>query len=429
MPIRLSSTQADFSQALAKLLAGRASAQPGVTEAVADIIAQVRQGGDAALISLTEQFDRHRMSAETMRVSPQELAHALALVSPELMRSLKLAAQRIRDYSENQLPVNLDYVDAQGVRLGHRWSAVQSVGLYVPGGTAAYPSSVLMNAVPAKVAGVSRLAMVVPCPGGQLNPAVLAAAHVAGVDEIYKIGGAQAVAALAFGTQSVAAVDKIVGPGNAYVAEAKRQVFGVVGIDMIAGPSEILVIADNTANARWLAADLLSQAEHDKDAQSILITDDSTLAAAVEKEIEHMLKTLPRAEIARASWEKHGAIITAENLAQACAIANRIAPEHLELCVAAPEALMDALPHAGAIFLGHHTPEAMGDYLAGPSHVLPTSGTARFSSGLSVFDFLKRTSIAGCSAEAFAALAPYVETLAASEGLEAHRLSVAERRT
>lgn len=424
MPLRLSTAQADFASAFSRLLAAREESGQSVASAVSEIIARVKSQGDAALFSLTKQFDGFDATAGTIRVSAQETAQALALCAPELMASLKAAASRIRAYSEKQLPENLDYTDAQGVKLGHRWTPLDAVGLYVPGGMAAYPSSVLMNAVPAKVAGVKRLAITVPAPEGKINPAVLAAAHVAGVDEIYKIGGAQAVAALAYGTETIAPVDKIVGPGNAYVAEAKRQVFGKVGIDMIAGPSEILVIADCDNNPSWVSSDLLSQAEHDTQAQSILITDDSAFADAVAQEAARILKDLPRRDIAHVSWETFGAIIVVKNWQEACEISNAIAPEHLELLVKNPAVLLENLRHAGAIFIGAHTPEAIGDYVAGPSHVLPTSGTARFSSGLSVFDFLKRTSLISCSADAFKQVAPFAATLADAEGLGAHALSL-----
>lgn len=426
---RLRSSDADFPAQLATLMSAREEATNDVSAIVDVIISHVRNEGDNALIRLTEQFDRHSLTPETMRVSDKEIANALALCEPELITSLKVAAKRIREYSEKQMPADLDYVDDTGTTLGHRWSALDAVGLYVPGGTAAYPSSVLMNAVPAKVAGVKRLVVVVPCPDGVLNPAVLAACHIAGVDEIYKIGGAQAVAALAYGTGTIKPVDKIVGPGNAYVAEAKRKVFGKVGIDMIAGPSEILVISDNKSNPAWVAADLLSQAEHDALAQSILITDDTALARSVETEVEKMLSTLPRATIAASSWENYGAIIVTRSLEEACEISNNIAPEHLELMVEQPKSLAKHITHAGAIFMGCYTPEAVGDYIAGPSHVLPTSRTARFSSGLSVFDFLKRSSLISCTAGSFEALRQYGEVLAHTEGLEAHRLSLAMRRS
>lgn len=428
MPVRLKTSQADFSKAFARLLASRETEGTGVSDAVRGIIAAVKEKGDSALFAYTRQFDRFDAPEKNIRVTPEETANAVSLCTPELMRSLKVAAARIRDYSQRQMPQNMDYTDSEGIRLGHRWTPLDSVGLYVPGGQAAYPSSVLMNAVPAKVAGVGQLVMVVPAPDGKLSPVVLAAAHVASVDAIYKVGGAQAVAALAYGTQTIPAVDKIVGPGNAYVAEAKRQVFGKVGIDMIAGPSEILVLADGKNDPAWIAADLLSQAEHDKDAQSILITDDAVFADAVEGQVAQFLGTLPRADIARASWEKFGAVIVVDDWTQACELANTIAPEHLELAVENPETLLAYIRHAGAIFLGRHTPEAIGDYIAGPSHVLPTSRTARFASGLSVFDFLKRTSLVGCIPEAFDKIGHYVETLAQHEGLGAHALSVTVRK-
>ena len=428
MPAILNITQGDFVVAFKRFLESREVATDKVGGVVTDIIRQVRAEGDVALLRLTTQFDHYEATVETIKVSPHEIAEALSLCEPELMKSLRVAAHRIEEYSKRQMPADLDYTDDTGVRLGHRWSALQSVGLYVPGGLAAYPSSVLMNAIPAKVAGVERIVMVVPAPNGQLNPALLGAAHVAGIEEIYKIGGAQAIAALAYGTPTIDAVDKIVGPGNAYVAEAKRQVFGKVGIDMIAGPSEILVIADNKNNPVWIAADLLSQAEHDELAQSVLITDDATFAQVVISEVEKILVTLTRQDIARNSWERYGGVVIVDDMEQACAVANTIAPEHLELAVENPEALMPLIAHAGAIFLGRYTPEAIGDYIAGPSHVLPTSRTARFSSGLSVFDFIKRTSIIGCSPEALASLSDYTEVLATTEGLDAHALSVTTRR-
>lgn len=428
MPTRLTTQQPDFDAALSRLLSMRDTQVQQVGDVVRGIIERVRSEGDAALLEFTTRFDRFEATHDAIRVTPQDMANALSLCQPELMTSLKIAAKRIREYSERQMPADLDYTDELGVRLGHRWSPLDAVGLYVPGGLAAYPSSVLMNAIPAKVAGVARLVMVVPAPDGNLNPSLLAAAHVAGIEEIYKIGGAQAVAALAYGTQTIAPVDKIVGPGNSYVAEAKRQVFGKVGIDMIAGPSEILVLADNQNNPVWIAADLLSQAEHDKEAQSILVTDDAAFASAVEAEVEKLLETLPRRDIAQASWKNYGAVIVVESWEEACAIANRIAAEHLEIAVEQPERFIPHIVHAGAIFLGRHTPEAVGDYIAGPSHVLPTSRTARFSSGLSVFDFIKRTSLIGCSADALSKLSGYVDVLAYTEGLQAHGLSVTVRR-
>jgi histidinol dehydrogenase len=427
MPLKLNTKQKDFAKAFNEFLHLRETEEKQVAGVVADIIAHVRTKGDEAVFEYTKKFDRYDATAETIRVTPQEMANALSLCQPELITSLKIAAKRIREYSERQMPQNLDYTDELGVRLGHRWSAIESVGLYVPGGLAAYPSSVLMNAIPAKVAGVSRMVMVVPAPDGNLNPALLGAAHVVGIEEIYKIGGAQAVAALAYGTATIQPVDKIVGPGNAYVSEAKRQVFGKVGIDMIAGPSEILVVADNKNNPAWIAADLLSQAEHSDDAQSVLLTDDTKFADAVEIEMKKILETLTRRKIAQASWDKYGAIMIVEDWSQACAIANEIAPEHLELAVDNPESLLPQIRHAGAIFLGRHTPESVGDYVAGPSHVLPTSRTARFSSGLSVFDFLKRSSLIGCSPESLTKLGQYVDVLAFTEGLDAHALSATIR--
>jgi len=428
MPTKLHTQQKDFAVAFDRFLHVRETEEKQIGAVVTDIIKRVRAEGDKALLAYTKQFDRFEATAENIRVTPHDIADALALCQPELITSLKTAARRIRNYSEKQLPQNLDYTDAEGVRLGHRWNAIDSVGLYVPGGTAAYPSSVLMNAIPAKVAGVDRLVMVVPAPEGKLNPTLLAAAHVAGIEEIYKIGGAQAIAALAYGTPTIAPVDKIVGPGNAFVAEAKRQVFGKVGIDMIAGPSEILVIADNKNNPAWIAADLLSQAEHDILSQSVLVTDDAKFANAVEKEITRMLSTLPRREIAEASWNNYGAIMLVSDWQQACDICNEIAPEHVELAVENPESLLPNIRHAGAIFLGRHTPEAIGDYVAGPSHVLPTSRTARFSSGLSVFDFLKRNSLIGCTESSLAKISQYAEVLATTEGLDAHALSVTIRK-
>jgi len=428
MARKLSTTDTGFAEAFAALLNSRHENTGNVAGAVSAIIADVKARGDAAIFDYTSQFDRHTLTPESMRVSDREIANALSLCAPELMKSLKIASARIRAYSEKQMPADLEYIDDTGTTLGHRWSAIDAVGLYVPGGTASYPSSVLMNAVPAKVAGVKRMVMVVPCPDGVLNPAVLAAAHVAGVDEIYKIGGAQAVAALAFGTGTIAPVDKIVGPGNAYVAEAKRQLFGTVGIDMIAGPSEILVISDDKSNPSWVAADLLSQAEHDTLAQSILITDSADFAASVAAEVEKLLQTLPRQTIARASWENHGAIIIVKDWQEAVSLTNDIAPEHLELMTENAKELSANIRHAGAIFIGRHTPEAVGDYIAGPSHVLPTSRTARFSSGLSVFDFLKRSSIISCTASSLEAIRQYGEVLAHTEGLGAHELSLKLRK-
>lgn len=426
---RLEHTASDFDARLQTLLAAREADTGSVADTVRGVIAEVRARGDEAVLAYTRQWDKVELTPATMRVSDVAVADAVKHTSADVRKALETAAARIETYSKAQMPAHHMAPDAFGNLLGWRWNAIESVGIYVPGGKASYPSSVLMNAVPAKVAGVKRLVAVVPAPQGTLNPAVLAACAVAGVDEIYQIGGAQAIAALAYGTGTIQAVDKIVGPGNAYVAEAKRQVFGKVGIDMIAGPSEVLVVADAAQNAQWIAADLLSQAEHDELAQAILITDSPALADAVEKEVDARLKTLPRKAIAGASWKQFGAIITVARLADAVPLINLIAPEHLELMVAAPEPLLAQITHAGAIFLGSHTPEAIGDYIAGPSHVLPTSQTARFASGLSVFDFLKRTSLVGCTQAGFAALAPDAIALAESEGLDAHALSMRLRQT
>jgi histidinol dehydrogenase len=427
MPLELNRSDASFEAAFTGLLAAKRETQEDVQNAVAAILANVRTRGDAALLEYTTRFDRVTLTADTMRVSADEIDRALASIEPDLLASLKLAAERIEDFHRRQTPDALSYTDAAGVRLGARWTAVGAVGLYVPGGTAAYPSSVLMNALPAKVAGVERVTMVVPTPDGKLNPLVLAAARIAGVDEIYRIGGAQAVGALAYGTETIQPVDKIVGPGNAYVAAAKRHVFGTVGIDMIAGPSEILVVADGANDPAWIAADLLSQAEHDTSAQSILITDDAAFAEAVKAAVEGHLKTLPRAEIAGASWRDHGAVIVVSHLDEAVPLVDRLAPEHLELAVAEPDALAARIRNAGAIFLGRHTPEAIGDYIAGPNHVLPTARSARFSSGLNLLDFMKRTTLVGCDPGSLSAIGPAAVALAEAEGLGAHALSVSIR--
>jgi len=379
------------------------------------------------LIEYTSRFDRLDLTAQTLRVSADEVAVAARSIPADVMSALELAAERIRVFHQRQLPADDQFTDIVGVRLGYRWTAVQAAGLYVPGGTAAYPSSVLMNAVPAKVAGVERLVMVVPTPDGKLNPLVLAAAQLAGVDEIYRIGGAQAVAALAYGTNTINPVDKIVGPGNAYVAAAKRQVFGAVGIDMIAGPSEILVVADGRNDPSWIAADLLSQAEHDPVAQSILITDDKAFAERVKQSVLEHLKTLDRAKIAETSWQDYGAIILVPNLQDAVPLVDQIAPEHLELAVDNPEVLASKIRNAGAIFLGRYTPEAVGDYVGGPNHVLPTARSARFSSGLGVQDFMKRTTYLGCDAAALNSIGPAAVILAKTEGLDAHARSIALR--
>jgi len=427
MPVTLDATSPDFEAAFTRLLSAKREDSPDVDSVVADIIADVRARGDAAVLDLTAKFDRITLTPDTLRISSAEIAQAMAQVSAEDKAALELAATRIRAYHVRQLPEDAQWVDEAGATLGWRWTPVSAAGLYVPGGLASYPSSVLMNAIPAKVAGVPRLAMVVPAPDGVLNPLVLLAAYVSGVDEVYRIGGAQAVAALAYGTETIAPVDKITGPGNAFVAAAKRRVFGKVGIDMIAGPSEILVIADGDNDPDWIALDLLSQAEHDESAQSILITTDPAFGRAVAAAVDTRLQTLARAHIAGPSWRDYGAIITVPDLATAAALSNRIAPEHLELCVADPEALSEQITHAGAIFLGQWTPEAIGDYVGGPNHVLPTARSARFSSGLSVLDFMKRTTLARMTPEALRAIGPAAERLASSESLEAHGLSVTAR--
>lgn len=427
MPQFLSTTDPGFEAAFTTLLGAKREDAPDVDAAVAAIIADVRDRGDAALIELTAKFDRLELTPETLAFSKAEIEAECARVDPDVRRALDLAHDRIRAYHDRQLPQDQRWTDGAGASLGWRWSPVTAAGLYVPGGLASYPSSVLMNAIPAKVAGVSRLVVTCPTPGGIVNPAVLYAARLAGVDRIYRIGGAQAIAALAYGTASIAPVDKITGPGNAYVAAAKRRVFGRVGIDMIAGPSEILVIADGDNDPDWIALDLLSQAEHDESAQSILLTPDSAFAARVASAVEKRLETLERRAIAGASWRDFGAIIITRDLAEAARLSNRVAPEHLELCTTDPEALALQITHAGAIFLGAYTPEAIGDYVGGPNHVLPTARSARFSSGLSVMDFLKRTTIARMTPEALAAIGPAAATLARSESLEAHGLSVLAR--
>lgn len=427
MPRRLNSADAGFEQSFSELLTENRDTDEDVSKVVADILAGVREHGDAAVLEYTEKFDRVRLTADEMRVPAAEIAAARGACAEDVLAALSTAHQRITDFHRRQVPDDIDYVDASGVRLGGRWRPVAAAGLYVPGGTAAYPSSVLMNAVPAQVAGVARIVMVVPAPDGKLNPLVLAAADMAGVSEIYRIGGAQAVGALAYGTETIAAIDKIVGPGNAYVAAAKQQVFGTVGIDTIAGPSEILVVADSASDPAWIAADLLSQAEHDRAAQSLLITDDPAFADGVMAAVESYLVNLPRAEIARASWDQHGAIILVPSLDGAVPLIDRIAPEHLELACTNAEDLADKVRNAGAIFIGAYTPEVIGDYVAGPNHVLPTGRASRFSSGLSVLDFLKRSSLISCSADGLRALGPAAVTLANAEGLQAHALSVTIR--
>lgn len=427
MAKRLSTRDAGFESQFASFLTEKRESSADVGAAVAAIVEDVRRRGDNALIELTQKFDGTDLATLGLKVSATEIDAAVAACSPETLEALDFAKARIVEHHRRQLPADDRYTDAAGVELGHRWTAVESVGLYVPGGLASYPSSVLMNAVPAKVAGVPRIVMVVPAPNGQLNPLVLAAARLAGVEEIYRVGGAQAVAALAYGTESIAPVVKIVGPGNAYVAAAKRQVYGTVGIDSIAGPSEVLVIADKDNNPDWIAADLLAQAEHDTAAQSILMTDDAAFADAVEAAVARQIGQLPKADIAGASWRDFGAIILLSSLDEAPALADRIAAEHLEIATRDPEALSNKIRNAGAIFLGQHTPEVIGDYVSGSNHVLPTARSARFSSGLGVLDYMKRTSILKLDPASLKRLAPAAMSLARAEGLEAHRHSVAIR--
>jgi histidinol dehydrogenase len=427
MPVRLDTSSTDFASRFKEFLAAKREVSADVERATRAIVDDVAARGDAALIEATKKFDRLDIDASGLRVTAAEIEAAVKACDAKTLDALKFARDRIEAFHARQLPKDERFTDALGVELGWRWSAVDAVGLYVPGGTAAYPSSVLMNAVPARVAGVPRVVMVVPAPDGKLNPLVLAAAQLGGVSEIYRVGGAQAVAALAWGTATIASVAKIVGPGNAYVAAAKRLVFGKVGIDMIAGPSEVLVIADDTGNAGWIAADLLAQAEHDASAQSILITDSANLAAEVERAVESQLTTLPRESIARASWNDFGAIIMVKQLDEAVGLANAIAAEHLEIMTADAEGLAAKVRNAGAIFLGPHTPEAIGDYVGGSNHVLPTARSARFSSGLGVLDFMKRTSILKCGPDQLRALGPAVMTLGKAEGLDAHSRSVGLR--
>lgn len=427
MPVFLDSRQDDFETAFQALLGAKREDSPDVDSVVAEIIADVRARGDAAVLDLTAKFDRLELDAAGLRFSEAEIEAECALVPEAERQALETAAERIRAYHVRQMPQDQSWTDPEGATLGWRWSAVSAAGLYVPGGLASYPSSVLMNAIPAKVAGVERLAICVPTPDGVVNPAVLLAARIAGVDEIYRIGGAQAIAALAYGTETIAPVDKITGPGNAFVAAAKRRVFGKVGIDMIAGPSEILVIADGDNDPDWIALDLMSQAEHDESAQALLICTDEAFGRRVAEAVEARLQTLERRAIAGASWRDFGAVITVADLDEAAALSNRIAPEHLELCVGDPEALAAKCIHAGAIFLGQWTPEAIGDYVGGPNHVLPTARSARFSSGLSVMDFVKRTTLARMTPDSLRAIGPAAEVLALSESLEAHGLSVTAR--
>ncbi len=425
--IRLDATAPGFADAFTALVEDRRESSTDVARDVAAIVADVRTRGAAAVRDLTLRLDRHDLDATGWRVDPAECAAAYTALEPGLARALDLAATRIRAYHERQKPADTDYVDAAGVRLGARWRPVDAAGLYVPGGRAAYPSSLLMNAIPAKVAGVGRLAMVTPTPDGQINHLVLAAAHLAGIDEVWRIGGAQGIAALAYGAGDLAPVDVVTGPGNAWVAEAKRQLYGVVGIDMVAGPSEIVVVADALNDPEWTAADLLSQAEHDVTTQSILFTDDGAYADAVAAAVERQLDTLATGAVARIAWEANGAIVVVPTLAAAMPLVDRLAPEHLQLAVDEPQALFDRVRHAGSVFLGRHTPEAIGDYVAGPNHVLPTGRRARFASGLSVLDFMKRTSFLGLDETALAELGPATVALAEAEGLPAHARSVALR--
>jgi len=427
LPIFLNTSDADFQTDFAAFLTTKREDAPDVDTAVAEIIADVRARGDAAVIELTSKFDRLDLTPETLAFSAKEIETECAKVSDKERAALKLAADRIQAYHARQMPEDASWVDETGATLGWRWGPVSAAGLYVPGGLASYPSSVLMNAIPAKVAGVERLAIAVPTPDGICNPLVLLAAKISGVNTVYRIGGAQAIAALAYGTETIAPVDKITGPGNAYVAAAKRRVFGKVGIDMIAGPSEILVIADKDNNPDWIAVDLLSQAEHDESAQSILITDDADFGQAVVQAVEKRLETLERRAIAGPSWRDFGAVIIVQNMDEAVILSDRIAPEHLEICVADSDGLADQVQHAGAIFIGAWTPEAIGDYVGGPNHVLPTARSARFSSGLSVMDFMKRTTLSKMTPQSLAAIGPAAETLAISESLEAHGLSVRAR--
>tara|TARA_R110002124_G_scaffold16882_7_gene71457 strand:- start:18525 stop:19817 length:1293 start_codon:yes stop_codon:yes gene_type:complete len=427
MPTRLDSADSDFEQRFVHLLEGKRESSRDVNETVSGIIADVRARGDDAIVELTNKFDNANVTHDSLRISADEIGTAAAGVSDKIRGALQTAHDRIWSHHAKQKPDDHIYTDHLGVTLGTRWTPVDAVGIYVPGGLASYPSSVLMNAVPARVAGVERIAMVVPTPNGQINPAILLAAEIAGVTEIYRIGGAQAVAALAYGTASIPRVDKVVGPGNAYVATAKRQVFGQVGIDMIAGPSEVLVIADGSANPAWVAADLIAQAEHGAGAQSILVTTEKGLADTVAGEVDRQLSLLPKQDIARQGWEEFGAIITVASLDEAATLANRIASEHVELAINDPQGLMPSIRHAGAIFLGHHTPEAIGDYVGGSNHVLPTARSARFASGLGVLDFMKRTSILGCDPISLSALSETGVILAEVEGLDGHGRSISIR--
>jgi len=425
--IRLDAAAPGFAREFTALVDARREADSDVARDVAAILRAVRDDGDAAVRAFTERFDRHDLDAGGWRIERSDCDAALAGLDPDLRAALELAHDRIVAYHVKQRPVDSDTVDDAGVRLGARWRGVAAAGVYVPGGRAAYPSSVLMNVVPAKVAGVERIVMVTPTPDGHVNPLVLAAAALAGVDEVWRIGGAQAVAALAYGTDRIAAVDVVTGPGNAWVAEAKRQLYGVVGIDMVAGPSEIVVVADGANDPEWIAADLLSQAEHDPTSQSILFTDDAGFGDAVAQAVDRQIAELTTREVARASWDANGAIVVVETLAAAMPLVDRLAPEHLELAVGDPEPLFDMVRNAGSVFLGRYTPEAVGDYVAGPNHVLPTGRRARFASGLSVLDYMKRTSFLGLDAASLARIGPAAVTLAGAEGLPAHARSVAIR--
>ncbi len=427
MPQFLATTDVDFEPRFAALLAQKREAHADVDADVAAILADVAARGDAAVIALTERWDRLRLTPATLAFSAAEIDAAVAAVDPGDRAALELAAARIRAYHERQLPADARWTDPTGAELGWRWTPVAAAGLYVPGGSASYPSSLLMNAIPARVAGVERLVVCAPTPDGQVNPLVLLAARLAGIDTVYRIGGAQAIAALAYGTASIAPVDKITGPGNAYVAAAKRRVFGRVGIDLIAGPSEVLILADTANDPDWLALDLLAQAEHDSAAQAILVTDDAAFGRTVAAAVEARLAMLARREIAGASWRDHGAVLTVANWDEAVALADRLAPEHLEICTADAEALAPRFRHAGAIFIGALSAEAIGDYVGGPNHVLPTARSARFSSGLSVLDYMKRTTICRMTPAAFTAIGPAAERLALAEGLEAHGLSLRAR--
>jgi histidinol dehydrogenase len=425
--IHLLASDPTFPQAFTHLVNSRREADADVARDVRAIVARVRDEGDAALLALTRQFDQHDLDATGWQIQPAEWRAAYEALAPDLRTALDLAAARIAAYHEKQRPTGSDTTDADGIRTGARWNAIQNAGIYIPGGRAAYPSSVLMNAIPAKVAGVERIVMVTPTPNGEINPLVLAAAHIAGVDELWRIGGAQAIAAIAYGTDKIAPVDVVTGPGNAWVAEAKRQLYGVVGIDMVAGPSEIVVVADGQNRADWIAADLLSQSEHDPTSQSILFTDSAAFADAVAAEVDRQINTLATFKVARAAWEANGAIIVVSSLEEAIPLVDRLAPEHLELACDDPQALFDKVRHAGSVFLGRHTPEAIGDYVAGPNHVLPTGRRARFASGLSVLDFMKRTSFLQLGEPGLAAIGPAAVALAEAEGLPAHARSVALR--